>query len=149
MKCPICGYNVDDNPNKRSIDQLRRYFAVIRAVHFFWPETHEEQFDNPEDLRKYLQMKAGHREIGARIDLNGLPKEQALMIAEAAIRATGSYAAPRIHNNVLVVFRPKSIAFHKMSHTAFCELNNQVHEVIIAESGLDPDSVLKEYERQV
>lgn len=144
MKCPVCGYNVDDNPSKRSVDQLRRYFALMKAVHFHWPSTHEEQFDNYDDLRKYIQMRAGHREIGAKIDLNGLSKEHALMIAEAAIKATGAYAAPRIHNNVLVVFRPKSIAFHKLSHAAFCELNNQAQEVIVAETGLDPETLLKD-----
>lgn len=149
MKCPVCGHDSGSKGSSRSVEQLRRYFAVMRAIHFFWPETHPEQFDSHDDLRKYLQMRAGHREIGASIDLNGLSKEQAMLLAEAAIRGTGAYAVPRIHNNTLVVFRPKSIAFHKLSHSAFCALSNGVMEVIKAETGIDPDEALKEYERQV
>ena len=92
-------------------------------------------------------MRAGHRIIGTKVELGGLSKEQALLLAEAAIRGSGAYAVPRIHGDVLVVFRPKSIAFHKMVHSDFCRLNEEVHQVIKDETGLDPAELLEEYSK--
>src|SRR3990167_9185933 len=146
--CPHCGCQIDGDPkgDTRSLQQLKRYFAMIRAVHFNWPETHEHQFSNVEERRKFLQMKAGYYEIGARIPLVGVSKEKAMFIAEAAIRAAGSYAMPHMHGATLVVFVPKSIAFHKLAHKDFCKLNNDIDEIIRAETGLDPDECLREHE---
>jgi hypothetical protein len=90
-------------------------------------------------------MKAGYYEIGARIPLVGVSRERALFIAEAAIRAAGSYAMPHMHGATLVVFVPKSIAFHKLAHKDFCKLNNEIDEIIRAETGLDPEQCLAEY----
>lgn len=146
--CPECGCVISDKGGKlRSIEQHRRFFGLIRAVYHHWPETHETQFGDETECRKWLTMKAGHREIGARIPLVGVNRERAMLLAEAAIRAAGSYAVPILHGDTLVVFKPKSIAFGKLSHAAFCALNNAVDEVIRAETGLDPDQVLKEHER--
>jgi hypothetical protein len=130
--------------SQRSVEQLRRYFALIRAVYYHWPETHKEQFANENDLRKYLQMRAGHWEIGSKVELGGLSKEQALLLAEAAIRGSGTYAVPRIHGDSLVVFRPRSIAFRNLGHREFCELNEKVSEVIKTETGLDHNELLKD-----
>lgn len=149
MKCPVCQYDFPETKGgkPRSADQHRRYFAVMRAVYYYWPETHEEQFSNAEELRKWLQMKAGYREIGAKVPLAGIRKEKALLLAEAAIRAAGSYAVSKIHGDILVVFRPRSIAFNKLSHADFCKLNNAVEEIIIAEAGRSGDEFLDEYRK--
>jgi len=145
--CPVCGFATPKTGiDPRSIDQHRRYFAVIRAVFYHWPESHERQFTDETELRKWLQMKAGYREIGAQMPLAGINKEKALLLAEAAIRAAGSYAMPVLHGSTLVVFRPKSIAFNRLSHLAFCELNKTIEDIIRAETGLDPEQVLIEQE---
>lgn len=145
--CPHCLSALEDDPKgaPRSLDQLRRYFAMLRAVFFHWPETHEQQFGDITEMRKWLQMKAGYYEVGASIPLVGISKERAMFIAEAAIRAAGSYAMPRMQGTSLVVFVPKSIAFHKLAHKDFCKLNNDIDEVIVAETGLDPEQCLTEY----
>ena len=147
--CPHCGCELTPSHKSkpRSVDQHRRYFGLMRAIFHHWPETHEHQFSSAEELRAFLQMKAGHREIGARIPLVGVNRERAMLLAEAAIRAAGSYAVPVLHGDTLVVFKPKSISFAKLSHAAFCALNDAVDEVIRAETGLDPEQVLKEHER--
>jgi hypothetical protein len=44
-------------------------------------------------------MKAGHREIAAKIPLVGVPREKVVVIVEAAIRAAGSYAMPILHKD--------------------------------------------------
>lgn len=147
--CPECGAVLDPKAKgaPRSLEQHRRFFGLMRAVFHHWPETHPVQFGDETECRKWLTMKAGHREIGARIPLVGINRERAMLLAEAAIRAAGSYAVPIIHGDTLVVFKPKSIAFAKLSHAAFCALNNAVDDVIQAETGLDPKQLLKEHER--
>lgn len=109
-----------------------------------WPEANERQFSSEEELRKYLTMRAGHREIAARIPLTGIRKEQAVILAEASIRAAGSYAVPVIHGSELVIWKPKSIAFHNLGHRSFCELNQAVDDILKAEIGLSGDQLLQE-----
>ncbi len=148
MRCPSCGFDAGpSNQKPRSVEQLRRHFGLIKAAFHHWPEAHERQFSDLEECRAWLQMKAGAREIGAQIPLTGMSKERAMLLAEAAIRGAGSYAMPIIHGDTLVVFRPKSIAFHKMPHAQFCALTDAVAEVIEAETGLQADDLLRETER--
>lgn len=148
MDCPHCGCEIETAKGApRSALQLRRYFAMIRAAFHHWPESHERQFTSEEECRKWLQMKAGHREVGASIPLTGMSKERAMMLAEAAIRAADAYATIVIHGDTLVVWRPKSIAFNRLGHLAACRLFDEVSDVIIAETGLIPEQLLKEHER--
>lgn len=146
--CPECGCVLDAKEGKpRSTAQHRRYFSLIRAAFAQWPETHAYQFSSAEELRAYLQMRAGYREVGAQIPLTGIRKEQAKMLAEAAIRAAGSYAIPIIVADTLTVFRPKSIAFAKLSHQAACELFANVEAYIEEVIGVPGDQLLSETEK--
>jgi len=117
---------------------------MIKAAFMHWPEWHERQFSSSEELRSFLQMKAGAREIGAQIPLVGLSKERAMLLAEAAIRGAGSYAMPVIHGDVLVIFRPKSISFSRMPHAAFCQLSDDVAAVIEAETHIKVEDMMRE-----
>ena len=47
----------------------------------------------------------------------------------------------------LMIARPKSISFDRLSHTAACKLFDDMAEVAYAESGLDMTKVLEETER--
>lgn len=145
--CPHCGCELamPAGGSPRSTVQLRRYFAMIRAAFHHWPEGHERQFSCSEELRAWLQMKAGAREIGAQIPLSGLSKERAILLAEAAIRGGGSWAMPVIHGDTLVVFRPKSVSFAKMAHRDFCDLSDAVEAVIRAETGIEAGDLLREH----
>ena len=147
MTCPCCGYHESKKGKSRSLDQHRRYFLLVAAAYEHWPEAHEHQFTSIEALRKYLEMKAGWREIGAKIPLSGVRKEHAVVLVEAAIRAAGSYAMPILHGDVLVIFRPKSISFARMPHLEFCTLNEAVANVIRDIIGVEPDQLLKEHGR--
>lgn len=139
--CPHCG---SKRQEPRSLAQHKRFFSLIKAAFLHWPETHERQFASEEELRKFLQMKVGHREVAARIPLTGIRKEQAVMLAEASIRAAGSYAVPVIHGAELVIWKPKSIAFNNLGHRAFCELNSAIDELLNSEIGLSGDQLLEE-----
>ena len=145
MRCDVCGCDSEKPDGQpRSVAQIRRYFAVIRAAHTHWPEIHRAQFASPEECRAWLQMRAGYREVGAQIPMAGMSKERAMLLAEAAIRGAGSYAMPVIHGDVLVIFKPKSIAFGKMSHVAFCALASAVELVIEQETGIRVDDLMLE-----
>lgn len=145
-ECPHCGCELTpaEGGKARSPEQLRRYFAMIRAAFTHWREAHQHQFASSEELRAWLQMKAGAREIGAQIPMTGMSKERAMLLAEAAIRGAGSYAWPVIHGDTLVIFRPKSVSFAKMAHTDFCKLSDDVADVIEAETGIKVDDLLRE-----
>lgn len=147
--CPHCGCEIETNRSgkPRSVEQHRRFFAMIKAAFEHWPESHERQFSSAEEMRKYLQMKAGYREVGATIPLTGINKQRAMLLAEAAIRAAGSYAVPVINGDVLVVFKPKSIAFDKLSHKDACRLFDDVEAFIEDAIGVPAQTLLKEQER--
>ena len=144
IKCDFCGGYVGNSSKSRSVPQLNRYHKLVSATFDNWPETHEHQFANIIECRKWLEMKAGHREIGAQIPVSGMSKERAVMLAEAAIRGAGSYAMPVMHGDTLVIFRPKSIRFATMPHLAFCELVAAVESVIEKETGARVDDLLLE-----
>jgi hypothetical protein len=128
----------------RSVEQLRRYFKVIRLAFQHWPDTSARQFSSEEELRAFVQMKAGYREIAAKIPLVGLHRERAVMLVEASIRAAGSYAMPVLHNDELVIFKPRSISFQKLPHAEFCKLNDAVEAVIEQEIGVPVETLLRE-----
>jgi len=109
-----------------------------------WPESHKRQFSSVTELRKFLEMKAGAREVGASIPLSGMSKERAMLLAEAAIRGAGSYALPVLHGDTLVIFRPKSVSFAKMGPAEFGQLSDAVSDVIEAEIGVSVDQLLAE-----
>jgi hypothetical protein len=48
------------------------------------------------------------------------------------------------HESELVIWKPRSIAFHKLGHAAFCELNSTVDEILKTEIGLSGDELLNE-----
>lgn len=146
--CSVCGYAVERAGGKpRSIEQHRRFFGLMRALLHHWPETHPRQFADEHELRTWLTMKAGHREVAAQIPLAGVPREKVAVIVEAALRAAGTYALPILHGDAMVIFKPKSIRFSKLPHLEFCALSDAVDVVIRQETGLDPDVVLKETEQ--
>ena len=145
--CPHCGADLHDGKVPRSYEQLKRHFAVAAAAYMHWPESEREQPGNKEHMRKHLEMRAGWRIVGASVDLAGVPPDEALLLAKAAILGAGTYAHPVIHNGQLVVWRPKSIAFNKMGHEEFCKLNNAVDEVIYEVFGITGDELLEQTEK--
>jgi len=140
--CPACAAKA----KPRSPEQHRRFFALMKATFMHWPETHERQFASKDEMRKWLQMKAGWREVGAQIPIAGIPKDKALFLAKAAIQAAESFAEPVFYKDNLVIFKPKSIAFAKMGPAEFNALNDAVSQVIEMEIGIPADRLLKETE---
>ena len=143
--CPTCGRTEPGKP--RSPEHHRRFFGLCKAAWEHWPSGHVEQFANPEELRKWLTLKSGHYTT-TRIDLAGADPAQAVILAEAAMRAAGTYARARVIGHELVVFRPDSIAFQKLDQHAFTKLNAEVETVLELEAGLKASELLNETEGQ-
>lgn len=146
--CPHCGCDIGEPGKGRSVPQLRRYFALIRAAFTHWPDAHEFRPDNAEHLRRWLQCKSGHYET-TRIEIPSSDPnvmKLARLAAEAAIDAADGTAFIKPFGDYLIVFKPKSIRFDKLSHGAACQLFDEVAAVIEAEIGIPADRLLKEQE---
>ena len=63
MKCPHCLGDIEKKTKPRSLDQMRRFFAVLRAMYAHWPESAGFQPHSEEHLRKWVTCMAGHREV--------------------------------------------------------------------------------------
>lgn len=148
--CPHCGCGLDPVKGKpRSLDQLRRFFGVLRGMFSNWPEAAEFQPESEEHLRKWVLCKAGHR------DATDIPVEfadsepgvtrLAGLAIEMAIKAAGAFAFVRADSNGgrVRVYRAKSIAFDKLGQADFNRLNDEVEAVYLAETQIKADDVLK------
>jgi hypothetical protein len=146
ITCPCCETKID--PAKatkpRSTPQHRRYFAMVKAAFFHWPESHFVQFADETECRKWLQMRAGWRDIAARLPITGMQPDRLKMFAEAAFKAAGTHAVPVVHKGELVIWVPRSIRFDRMPHQEFCALSDAVGAVIEQEAGLRTDQLLSE-----
>lgn len=144
--CPSCGCDITGNDKPRSLPQLRRYFSMIRAAYHHWPETSDVTFSSEEECRKHLQMRAGWREVGARIPLVGVKPEAAKMLAAAAIAGAKAHAWPVVHKGELIIWIPRSIAFHNMGPQEFGQLSDAVSVVIKDMTGHDVEAMMRESE---
>jgi len=145
MNCPVCDSKLPIAGGKpRSLDQHRRYFAVIRAAFVQWPER--DNFSDKNEFRKYLQIMAGAGDVVAEIPVAGLGKEIAKFIAMQAIKAAGGYAVPLIRGDNLRIVKPKSVAFDKMKHADFCRLSDDVCALIEEKLGVSADDLIRETE---
>lgn len=139
--CTVCGTPYGDDG--RSYPHLKRFFAMLRLVYVNWPENHDRQFASADEMRAFLLIKAKHRVLAASIPLQGVNKERAMMLVEAAFRAAGTYAFATPHGGNIVIFKPKSIAFAKLSHLEAVSIFQEVEDVIRDETGIDPSSLMQ------
>lgn len=149
--CPHCG--CDLHPKSRSLPQHRRFFGVLRAMFNHWPETAEFQPESEEHLRKWAIAKAGYRTatdiaVPYAEEEPGLTRLVSISI-EAAVRGAGGFAFVRPHpeGGLVRVYTARSIAFDKLGQAEFNALNDAVETVYARETGLDPETVLRENER--
>ena len=152
-KCPHCQCDIDPAKGApRSLAQMRRFFGVLRAMQSHWPESAEFQPESEEHLRKYVLVKAGHRDatdipVPYAEDQPSVTKLVAISV-EGAVRAAGAFAFIRPHprGGMVRVFRAKSIAFDKLEQAEFNKLNDEVEAIYKAETGLDADELLQQTE---
>jgi hypothetical protein len=142
IRCPICESKFDSRLEYRSVPHLRRYMVMCRAAYLHWPEWHDTQFANANECRKWLQMRAGHYEVVARAPIDGVRPELLIHWITIGIRAAGSYAVAREIDGDLVIFKPLSVAFDKMSHKDAVSLFSAVEEVIEHETEMKVEELM-------
>lgn len=143
--CPICESKLPvANGKPRSYEQHKRFFALVRQAYLHWPESHQEQFSNEEDCRKYLTMKAGWRDIASKVTLTGIREDKAILLATAVLSGLPKNigARPVLHKGQLIVWVPRSISYASMPHLEFCALSDAVAEVIEAETGIKIEEMM-------
>lgn len=149
-KCPHCQSNIDTDAKPRSVQQLRRFFSVLRAMFQHWPESNRFQPRDEEHLRAWVLCRSSHYSV-VDVDVPDSDAETLSLVArsvEAAIKASKNFAfvQPDPDGNRVRVFSPKSIAFHKLSPAEFTKLNEEVEAVYLNETGIDPSAALKQTE---
>lgn len=150
MKCPHCNSDLDPVKGKpRSPEQLRRFFAVLRAMYNHWPESAEFQPHCEEHLRKWVLCSAGHRTVVKTLVMprtsNASLMAAMMQFAETLLGMDNRFG--RWKGSTLAVYEAKSIAFHKLGQAEFNKLNDEVEAVYETETGLKVDEVLKQTER--
>lgn len=144
--CPHCGGILHKH---RSEPDHRRFFGLINAAFANWRHDHDFQPDTAEHLRAWLLCKAGYREV-VTIPIEGnhpAVARLATIATEAALKASKSYAFIRPSGMGLAVFRPRSIAWDRLSQKEFNPIRQAVEDVITAEIGVEADTLLRQHER--
>ena len=80
--------------------------------------------------------------IVMRMPLDGMRKEDATRVAELSVRANCKYTIARIFKNDLVLFAPKSIAFHNMKHSHRVALVADLEGVIEHETRMKVEELM-------
>lgn len=153
--CPECGA-VFAKP--RSIRDHNRFFGILERAFDQWPEGHEFRPTSPAHLRAWVLCKAGYHTVEmVDVDFESFARYHdmgnagpALMKLIGAVAATtarvalgdGDYAFTRIHGEGIAVFKPKSIAFDKLSQSEFGPLRSAVEEIIEQAIGVSAEELL-------
>lgn len=146
--CPVCDTDIDrigigHNSKPRSYEQHKRYFKMVHLAYTHWPVTHERQFSNEKECRKFLQMKAGHFYESDRLIIDGVEGRIAARIAEAAFKAADAFSIAVPRGGDLVIYSPSSVSFDKLSHSEACTLYDKVNWIIRDEIGVSGDDLLE------
>jgi hypothetical protein len=120
---------------------LRRYFALIRAAHSHWPESHRFRPMSEEHLRKWLQAKSGYANIRT-VDTAGMDTQSAIVAVAAQLASADPMHFTSVVGARFHVIESKSIDFDTLPHLAACSLFDAVADTIRAETGLDPDAIM-------
>jgi hypothetical protein len=139
--CPCCEYTWEPG-RPRSLPQHRRFFALVKQAYDNWPMSHERQFSNLDECRRWLTAKAGYYEVKAEIPLAGVKPELARILVDAAIQAAGGSGFPAVHKGVLKIIVASSVRFNRMGPQEFGALCDDVSATIEREAGISTEALL-------
>lgn len=128
-----------DAHEQRSAASHRHYFAAIREAWATMPEHETDRFPNPEALRKWALIKAGH--CGTRT-LVASSKAEAERLA-AFTRPMDSEAIVTVRDAVVTVYTPRSQSSRAMDKQTFQKSKDDVLRVIAEMLGTDAKTLAK------
>ena len=151
VTCPQCDLRFDASRDSthRSAPQHRRFWGVVRAAYHHWPESHDEQFSSQNELRVWLTMKAGWRDLASKTSISGMKPDALVAVVQGALKSAGANARVAAHKGQLCIWTPKSIRFDRMKHMEFVALNQAVEDVIKAELGITGDELLEQHKGSI
>lgn len=143
--CAACPHR---KKRPRSVEDHKRFFALIKAAYSTWPESHDFQPESEEHLRAYLLCAAGYRQVTDVAvpyaeDQPAVTRLVAISI-EAAIKAAGAYAfiRPDANGGRVAVYRAKSIKFETLDQAKFGPVREAVENLIETALGTKVDTIL-------
>jgi len=153
LACVKCGELHSPPSRYRNIARLQAYHCMIHEAFRQWPEDHEFCPENPEHLRKWLQVSAGFR-IYRDWVLSGDKETDMLALQQMMVwgDALGFIRRGKKNDRVVFrVFRSKSIALRNASEAEMRDVFEKVSEVVESVIGYRPHkemSAFKEDENQ-
>lgn len=122
----------------RSLPHHNFFFQKIAKLWESLPET-EDRFPNPERLRKYLLVRAGHR------DQQFWPLEHvdqlSHMFKQFGLFSGELFFAPK--PNGIIAMRAKTINHDECDQATFLEIDRKVDQIIAREFGIATDDLME------
>lgn len=115
----------------------RHFFAVIREAWKTLPEPWDERFASAEHLRKYLLIRAGHRDERSIVCSSAAEAERIAAFA----RQLDDYAVVRVDGAVVVAYTAKSIRRGAIDRARFQEVKDRAFGVLAEILGVSPDAL--------
>lgn len=149
--CPECGFVLGGG---RSLPDLRRFFALLRAAQMHIPEGHHLSSGNGnvEEFRARLLIEAGHTNVAtAPIPASYSESEAARALfrttVDGAFRASDGgarYRELRVGDSALEIISPRSIAFTASRQREFNEVRDAVEQIVELATGMPVERLLRE-----
>ncbi len=152
--CPACGVELippEHSGKPRSYQQHKRFFGMIRAAYFHWPEGYSVQFNKLDrhrgehECRMWLLARVGHGTLAGSVPVLNMSEVAARRLATECLRLAGADAVTIVKGGEIKVIIPGSIAFEDNggpSHTEFCAISDKVQTVIEEVCGAPMDQLL-------
>lgn len=115
----------------------RHLFAIIKAAWLTLPEELALEFPNEEALRKYLLVKAGHC-TAMKVPC---PDRQTAMNVVTTCRALDEFAVVTLTENVVTVYRAKSIAYREVGKKQFQAIKSAVMDILADMLHITPEQL--------
>ncbi len=147
--CPECGFVLGGD---RSLPDLRRFFAMLRAAHMHMPESHRLASSNLEEFRARLLIEAGHAHV-AKVEIPSSYAESATdrdhfrAAVDGAFRASDGrscYRELRVRDAALEIARPRSISIPASRQREFNDVRDAVEQIIELALGMPVEKLLRE-----
>jgi hypothetical protein len=147
--CPECGFIFGGG---RSLPDLRRFFALLRAAHMHWPEDHPLISSNEEQFRARLLLEAGHAHVAKAEIPAGYAESEAdrnyfRAAVDGAFRSADGkalYRELRVRDASLEIITPRSISFRASQQREFNAVRDSVESIIELATGVPVEQLLRE-----